>query len=94
LDFSIKVLQKGRITIPIKIRRMFGIKEGDILTLKVVGGRIIILPPRTIVNLTETLDGLLEDIVIETSIKEELKKSSSRRIERKISRSKLSSYAG
>jgi len=94
LDFSIKVLQKGRITIPIKIRRMFGIKEGDILTLKVVGGRIIILPPRTIVNLTETLDGLLEDIVIETSIKEELKKSSSRRIKRKISRSKLSSYAG
>ncbi|RLE68016.1 MAG: hypothetical protein DRJ45_08590 [Thermoprotei archaeon] len=94
MDFSIKVLQKGRITIPIKIRRMFGIKEGDILTLKVVGGRIIILPPRTIVNLTETLDGLLEDIVIETSIKEELKKSSSRRIERKISRSKLSSYAG
>lgn len=94
MDFSIKVLQKGRITIPIKIRRMFGIKEGDILTLKVVGGRIIILPPRTIVNLTETLDGLLEDIVIETSIKEELKKSSSRRIKRKISRSKLSSYAG
>ena len=94
MDFSIKVLQKGRITIPIKIRRMFGIKEGDILTLKVVGGRIIILPSRTIVNLTETLDGLLEDIVIETSIKEELKKSSSRRIERKISRSKLSSYAG
>lgn len=94
MDFSIKVLQKGRITIPIKIRRMFGIKEGDILTLKVVGGRIIILPPRTIANLTETLDGLLEDIVIETSIKEELKKSSSRRIERKISRSKLSSYAG
>lgn len=94
MDFSIKVLQKGRITIPIKIRRMLGIKEGDILTLKVVGGRIIILPPSTIVNPTETLDGLLEDIVIETSIKEELKKSSSRRIERKISRSKLSSYAG
>jgi len=43
LDFSIKVLQKGKITIPIKIRRMLGIREGDILTLKVVGGRIIIL---------------------------------------------------
>ncbi len=89
MDFSIKVLQKGKITIPIKIRRMLGIKEGDILTLKVVGGRIIILPPRTIVNPTEALDGLLEDIVIETSIKEELKKSSSKRIERKISRSRL-----
>ncbi|MBS7641423.1 AbrB/MazE/SpoVT family DNA-binding domain-containing protein [Candidatus Bathyarchaeota archaeon] len=30
---QVKVLQKGKITIPIKIREMLGIREGDTLTL-------------------------------------------------------------
>jgi len=82
----IKVLQKGKITIPVNIREALGIKEGDFLTLEVHGGGIVLLPPRTVTNPTETLDGLLEDIVIEGDVKEELKRASAARVEKKLKR--------
>jgi AbrB family looped-hinge helix DNA binding protein len=82
----IKVLQKGKITIPVSIREALGIKEGDFLTLEVHGGRIVLLPPRTVANPTKTLDALLEGIVIEGDVKEELKRASAARVEKKLER--------
>jgi len=86
LGIQVKVLQKGKITIPAEVREMLGIKEGDILTLETRGGCIIILPPRTVLNPTEMLDGLLEGVSAGEPIKEELKKAAAARIEEKLRR--------
>ena len=67
---QVKVLQKGKITIPAEIRESLGIKEGDVLTLEVLGGKIVLLPPRTVLNPTRVLDGLVEDISLEKSLDE------------------------
>ncbi|MBI2183437.1 MAG: AbrB/MazE/SpoVT family DNA-binding domain-containing protein [Thaumarchaeota archaeon] len=40
----VKVLQKGKITIPKQIRESVGIKEGDMLTLEAASGKILSLP--------------------------------------------------
>ena len=84
---QVKVLQKGKITIPAEIRESLGIKEGDVLTLEVLGGKIVLLPPRTVLNPTRVLDGLVEDISLEKSLDEEMKRASASRIEKKSSRS-------
>jgi len=87
LGTQVKVLQKGKITIPAEIRESLGIKEGDVLTLEVLGGKIVLLPPRTVLNPTRVLDGLVEDISLEKSLDEEMKRASASRIEKKSSRS-------
>ena len=84
---QVKVLQKGKITIPAEIRESLGIKEGDVLTLEVLGGKVVLLPPRTVLNPTRVLDGLVEDISLEKSLDEEMKRASASRIEKKSSRS-------
>jgi len=83
LGTQVRVLQKGKITIPAEIRERLGIKEGDILTLEVLGGRIVLLPPRTVLNPTRVLDGLAEGISLEKPLEEELKRAAAVRIEKK-----------
>jgi AbrB family looped-hinge helix DNA binding protein len=83
----VKVLQKGRVTIPVSVRKSLGIKEGDFLILEVHGGRIVLLPPRTVTNPTKVLNGLVEGVVVEGDVKEELKRASAARVERKFERS-------
>ena len=80
---QVRVLQKGKITIPAEIRERLGIKEGDILTLEVLGGRIVLLPPRTVLNPTRMLNGLAEGISLEKPLEEELKRAAAVRIEKK-----------
>jgi len=70
LGTQVKVLQKGKMTIPAEIRESLGIKEGDVLTLEVLGGKVVLLPPRTVLNPTRVLDGLVEDISLEKSLDE------------------------
>ncbi|MEM3623344.1 MAG: AbrB/MazE/SpoVT family DNA-binding domain-containing protein [Candidatus Bathyarchaeia archaeon] len=41
---EIKIGNKGRITLPLKIRMMLGIKEGDSLTLEVTSRGILLKP--------------------------------------------------
>ncbi|MEM2305408.1 MAG: AbrB/MazE/SpoVT family DNA-binding domain-containing protein [Candidatus Methanomethylicia archaeon] len=84
---QIKVLQKGKITIPVEIREMLGIREGDTLTLEVRGGCIILLPPRTVLNPTELLDGLIEEVHVKEPIKEELRRAIAARLNNKLGRS-------
>jgi len=86
---QIKVLQKGKITIPIEIREMLGIREGDTLTLEVRGGCIILLPPRTILNPTELLEGLIEGVPVKEPIKEELRRAAAAKLEGKLGRSEM-----
>jgi len=86
LGAQVKVLQKGKITIPAKVREMLGIKEGDVLTLELQGGCIILFPPRTVPNPTESLNGLLEGVSVGEPVKEELKRAAAARIEKKLRR--------
>jgi len=65
---------------------MLGIREGDILALEARGGCIILLPPRTVLNPTELLDGLLEGVSAGEPIKEGLKRAAAARIEKKLRR--------
>jgi len=81
------VLQKGKITIPAEIRERLGIKEGDILTLELSGGRVVLLPPRTVLNPTKVLDGLVEGVSLKEPIEEELKRAAAAKIKKKLSRS-------
>lgn len=86
MGFQVRVLQKGKITIPAEIRERLGIKEGDVLTLELSGGKVILLPPKTLLNPTEILDGLAENIPLKKPIKKELKKAAAARIEKKMAR--------
>lgn len=83
---QVKVLQKGKITIPVEIRKRLALKEGDALTLEVKGGRLILHPPNTVRNPTELLSGLAESVAIEEPVKEELREAAARRLERKLTR--------
>jgi AbrB family looped-hinge helix DNA binding protein len=85
---QVKVLQKGKITIPANIRQKLGINEGDCVTLKIMGNRVVILPPNTVPNPTELLTGLGEGIEIKEPLKQELIKASASRVTKKMLRSK------
>ena len=55
---EVKVLQKGKITIPAKLRHKLVIQEGDAVRLELIDNRLIILPPNMVPNPTEVLAGL------------------------------------
>ena len=80
-----KVLQKGKITIPADIRRKLGINEGDKITLEIVDGRLLLLPPNTVPNPTDLLTGLAEGVQIAEPVKQELRKAVAARIRKKAS---------
>jgi AbrB family looped-hinge helix DNA binding protein len=85
---QVKVLQKGKITIPASIRHKLGINEGDCVTLEIINNKVVILPPNTVSNPTELLSGLAKGVKIRGSVKQELLKASAAGIERKLSRAK------
>ena len=84
----VKVLQKGKITIPASIRLKLGINEGDCVTLAIINNRVVILSANTIPNPTELLDGLAKGVKISEPIKQELTKASASGTERKLSRAR------
>ena len=86
VGIQVKVLQKGKITIPAEIRDRLAIREGDTLTLEVEGGRMILHSLKMVLNPTDLLIGLAEGVVIEEPVKEELQMASARHLERKLSR--------
>ena len=83
---QIKVLQKGKITIPTDIRQKLGIDEGDYVKLEIVGNKLILFPPNTVSNPTELLSGLAEGVQITEPVKRELKKAIAARMRKKILR--------
>ncbi len=85
---QVKVLQKGKITIPANIRQKLGINEGDCVTLEIIDNRVVILPPNTVPNPTELLRGLAKGLKVREPINQELLKASAAGIEEKLSRAK------
>jgi len=63
---------------------MIGARTLGVRTLEVCGGHIVLLPKRTVLNPTEVLDGLLEDISMREPIKEELREAAAARIRKKL----------
>jgi AbrB family looped-hinge helix DNA binding protein len=88
LGEQVKVLQKGKITIPANIRQKLGINEGDCITLEIIDNRVVILPPNTVPNPTELLSGLAKGVQVREPIKQELKKAVAARVEKKLLRAK------
>jgi AbrB family looped-hinge helix DNA binding protein len=41
---EIRIGNKGRVTLPLKLRMLLGIKEGDSLTIEVTSGGILLKP--------------------------------------------------
>jgi AbrB family looped-hinge helix DNA binding protein len=82
-----KVLQKGKITIPVDIRQKLGINEGDYVKLEIIGNKLMLFPPNTVPNPTELLLGLAEGVQVKEPVKQELKKATAARVKRKASRS-------
>ncbi|MCS7119811.1 MAG: AbrB/MazE/SpoVT family DNA-binding domain-containing protein [Nitrososphaerota archaeon] len=85
---QVRVLQKGKITIPVEIRRRLAIKEGDTLTLETRGGHIVLLPPKTVPNPTRALSGLARGIAATEPVKDEIRKAGAKRCEKKLLRSR------
>ncbi len=59
MTMKVEVGKKGYIIIPKSIRELVGIKEGDVLTLTVENGRIVLEPERR-VSLSEVAKRLRE----------------------------------
>jgi AbrB family looped-hinge helix DNA binding protein len=85
---QVKVLQKGKITIPTKMRQKLGINEGDCVTLEIIDNKVVILPLNTVSNPTDLLRGLAKGVKLREPIKQELTKASAMGIEEKLSRAK------
>lgn len=84
---QIKVLQKGKITIPADIRQKLGINEGDYVKLQIIGNKLMLFPPNTVPNPTELLSGLAEGVQVTEPVKQELRKAAAARMKKKASRS-------
>ena len=86
MEEQVKVLQKGKITIPADIRQKLGIDEGDYVKLQIVDNKLVIFPPNTVPNPTELLSGLAEGVQVTEPVKQELRKATAARIKKKASR--------
>ncbi len=86
MSTQVKVLQKGKITIPLEIRERLAIKEGDTLTLAVRAGQLVLSPEKTVANPIEMLSGLVREIGGRGEPKNEARKAAAMRIEKKTSR--------
>ena len=73
---AVKILPKGQITLPQKIRKTMNIKEGDTLLVEKVEGAIILRKGKTIFDYARSLPRLkltieqMRDKAIEETIKD------------------------
>ena len=86
LGEQVKVLQKGKITIPADIRQKLGIEEGDYVKLQIIDNKVVIFPPNTVSNPTEMLTGLAAGIQVTEPVKQELRKAAAARVRKKTLR--------
>lgn len=80
---QVKVLQKGKITIPAELRERLNIREGSRITLTLMDGKLVMVPEGMLPNPTEALSGLARGVAIREPIDAELKKAAANRVERK-----------
>jgi len=86
MGLKTKVLQKGKVTIPLEIRERLGLVEGDEVTFEFESGKIILVPPRAVEDPTRALVGLAEGVVVKEPVKGELRKATAELLERKLKR--------
>jgi AbrB family looped-hinge helix DNA binding protein len=84
LGERVKVLQKGKITIPVKMRQRLGMKEGDFVELEISNNKLIVLPPNTVANPTELLMSLGKGIVLTEPLDQEIAKAKAAVAARKL----------
>ncbi len=86
MGVQVRVLQKGKITIPVKLRTKVGLEVGDTLRLQVWGGNLVLVPERTVENPTDLLGGLAEGVRV-GKVTDEVRKAGAARLDRKLSKS-------
>ena len=65
---DVSVTKKGQITIPIAVRKQFGIKEGSKVEVKVVEGKIVIEKSVSIMDLAGTGQGKVEVVAVKETL--------------------------
>ena len=65
---DVSVTKKGQITIPIDVRRKFGIEEGSKVEVKVVEGKIIIEKSISIMDLAGTGQSKVEIVAVKETL--------------------------
>lgn len=83
---QVKVLQKGKITIPADIRQKLGIDEGDYVKLQIVDNKLVLFPPNTVLNPTDLLTGLASGVQVVEPARGELRKAAAARLRKKALR--------
>jgi len=48
MEYEVRVEKGGLILIPAQVRRLLGLREGSVLTLRVEGGSLILAPKRRV----------------------------------------------
>ena len=66
---DVRLREKGRITIPVSIRRALGLRKGDRLKLSVKQGAIILKPERVVT--AKEIKGILGSVKVEVKEVEE-----------------------
>ena len=83
---QIKVLQKGKVTIPVEMREALGVEEGDYVTVDLEHGRLVISAAGTIPNPTETISRLASGVTTEGALDNEVVEAGASRMKRKLKR--------
>ena len=65
---DVSVTKKGQITIPIAVRKQFGIKEGSKVEVRVVEGKIVIEKSVSIMDLAGTGQGKVEVVAVKETL--------------------------
>jgi len=88
LGARVKVLQKGKVTIPADIREALGLEEGDYVTVELKGSQVVVYPSGTLANPTEAIDGLVSGLMFTEPTDPEIGKAGAANMERKLRRGK------
>jgi AbrB family looped-hinge helix DNA binding protein len=86
LGARVKVLQKGKLTIPAEMREALGVEEGDYVTVDLQDGQIVISAEGTVANPTETISGLASGVNVKEPLDKEVVRAGATRMKRKLER--------
>ena len=83
---QVKVLQKGKVTIPAEMREALGVEEGDYVTVDLEDGRLVISATGTIANPTEAISRLASGVTMKEELDKEVVEAGAARMKRKLKR--------